>query len=155
MKKSLISAAVVASLALGGCATVPTTSQYSATQANRISQVYFGTVIGSRQVVISSGQSGTAGTLAGGAAGGLLGSQIGRGNGSILGAVVGAIGGAMVGSAVEKSHSSTPATEVTIHMDRGPDVVITEKTKDSFPRGERVEIIGYGTNDARIVPMPQ
>jgi outer membrane lipoprotein SlyB len=105
--------------------------------------VRMGVVESIRNVVIDNGQSGV-GTLGGAALGGLAGNTLGKGNGSIAGAIGGAIVGGVVGSQVEQNINNKPGLEITVKLDNGSLVAITQAADEPFNIGDRVRLLSNG-----------
>ncbi len=108
-----------------------------------------GTVTDVRFVKIQGGS--TAGSIIGGIAGGVLGSEVGGGSGQTAGAIGGAGIGAAAGGAVEQKIMNRQGIELTIDLDDGDSVVITQQATDreSFNPGDRVKVT-YGSDRTRV-----
>ena len=156
---------LTAALALGGCAMPPTMGgqdqssayNYSTGQAQQVQQVQLGTVLSVQRVTIhaSQGVTGVGSTL-GAVAGGFVGSRVGNGNGSAVGAVVGALAGAAGGNMVAGSAYRQPGLQITIRLDNGQILAVTQAADVPIHAGQRVELLGsaYGWNStARVVPI--
>ena len=147
--------AVVAALAMGGCATT-TGSPFggggtSGTQAVQ-QDVYAGYgVVNSVEHVeqASSGIGGSGigvGAVAGAVAGGLAGSQVGSGRGTTAATIAGTAGGAYLGHEIEKWQRgpSEDAYRVTVRMNDGGYQALLHPNATDFRVGDRVRI-GNGT----------
>jgi outer membrane lipoprotein SlyB len=144
MRNALLITAVAGMLALTGCVGPSNSSSvYSSRQAMGEQSVRMGVVESIRNVVIDNGQSGV-GTLGGAALGGLAGNTIGKGNGSIAGAIGGAIVGGVVGSNIEQSVNNKPGLEITVKLDNGSLVAITQAADEPFNIGDRVRLLSNG-----------
>uniref|UniRef100_E6PSG4 Putative Rickettsia 17 kDa surface antigen n=1 Tax=mine drainage metagenome TaxID=410659 RepID=E6PSG4_9ZZZZ len=161
--------ALAAALALGGCAGVPpgmggqyqssaynySTSQ--AQQAQQVQQVQLGTVLAVQQVVIHASQGVTSvGSTLGAVAGGFVGSRVGNGNGSAVGAVLGALAGAAGGNMVAGNAYQQPGLQITVRLDNGQTIAVTQAADVPVRAGQRVELLGnpYGWHStARVVPI--
>ena len=132
MKKTLLLCATLGAFMLSGCATNngPT---YDGSSYRQIKTYEIGTVQNVRPVVISDNG---AGTFIGALVGAVLGSTIGQGNGSTLASLAGGLGGAYVGSEVGKANAS----ELSVRLDDGRDIVVVVKG-NNFRNGDRVKII--------------
>jgi outer membrane lipoprotein SlyB len=107
--------------------------------------VRMGVVESVRQVTIEGTQSG-AGTLAGGVVGGVAGSEIGHGKGSTVGAVLGAVLGGVAGQAIEEKVSKKEGMEITIRLESGQIIAVTQEADEQFRAGDRVRVLsGSGT----------
>lgn len=174
MRIKLIAAALAASAALAGCATMPgfgggygygdasrpypnAAGIYTPRDAQQVQNVRLGTVIAVRPVQITTA-SGTkaAGLGIGALAGGLLGHQVGGGSGKTLATVAGAVGGAVAGDAIASHHYQQAGLQVTVRLDRGAGVIaVTQAADPAIAVGQRVEVIGsgYGSSPARVEPL--
>jgi outer membrane lipoprotein SlyB len=79
------------------------------------------------------------GAIVGAVVGGLLGNQIGKGDGRTAATVVGAVGGGFAGNSIEK-HSNQTYYDISIKMDDGRRVVVTQTRLRSVREGSRVMI---------------
>ena len=87
------------------------------------------------------------GALAGGIVGGVAGSNIGGGKGATIGTVLGAVAGGVAGQAIEEHASKKNGLEITVKLDGGQLVAITQEADEQFHPGERVRILsGRGTS---------
>jgi outer membrane lipoprotein SlyB len=86
------------------------------------------------------------GAVAGGVAGGIGGSYMGDGTLGALGAVLGAVGGGLLGQAAEEGVTRRKGVEITIKLDNGSLVAITQEVEENeiFKPGERVRILSGG-----------
>lgn len=106
--------------------------------------VRMGVVESVRQVTIE-GDKTPVGALAGGAIGGIAGSNVGGGKGSSVGAILGAVAGGVAGSAIEQNASKRIGLEITIKLDSGQLIAVTQEADEAFRPGERVRILsGHG-----------
>lgn len=135
--------AIVATLALSGCASGLGSADYGRSQARTVQEVQTGVVVGVRNVKIE-GTKTPVGTVAGAAVGGIAGSQIGGGNGQIAGAVLGAVLGGIGGSAIEEKVTSQTGVEVTVKLDSGRTIAITQGADEQFRIGDRVRVLSGG-----------
>ncbi len=166
IKPILTISTLAAALALGGCAGVPpgmggqyqsSAYNYSANQAQQVQQVQLGTVVAVQQVVIhaSQGVTGVGSTL-GAVAGGFVGSRVGNGNGSAVGAVVGTLAGAAGGDLAAGKAYQQPGLQITVRLDNGQTLAVTQAADVPVHVGQRVELLGsqYGWGQpARVVPI--
>lgn len=146
MKPSRISllAALAVVTVITGCASPGLGSgSYSREQARREQTVRMGYVESVREVRLEGTRSGV-GPAAGAVAGGVAGSAIGHGRGSVLGAVAGAVIGGVAGQAVEQGVTAKRGLEVTVKLDSGTMVAITQAADEAFRPGERVRILSDG-----------
>jgi outer membrane lipoprotein SlyB len=148
--KHLLPIAALSLLTLAGCTN---TSQYSGdvysgNQAKTTQNVTYGTIVAIRPVQIQA-DSRTGNLLGGGGGaiiGGLLGRQVGGGSGRDLATVAGALGGAMAGTAAEDASNRIAAWEMEVRTDSGEDVVVVQRADRQFQAGQRVRLIGRGSN---------
>ena len=129
---------------LSGCASPGLGSgSYTREQARREQTVRMGHVESVREVKLEGTRSGV-GPGAGAIAGGVAGSAIGHGRGSALGAIAGAVAGGIAGQAIEQGATSKRGVEVTVKLDNGHMVAITQEADETFRPGDRVRILSDG-----------
>lgn len=138
----LLAVALIAAtvLLLTGCAGSQSGSAYSRSQTRGEMLVRMGIVESVRTVTIEGTQSGV-GTVAGGILGGIAGSNVGKGSGATAGAVVGAVLGGLAGQAIEEQSSKKAGLEITIKLDSGQIIAVTQEADEAFLPGERVRIL--------------
>ncbi|GAB3432742.1 glycine zipper 2TM domain-containing protein [Massilia solisilvae] len=140
----LVPVLVLASV-LAGCATPPQSSSvYNYYQTQNEQFVRTGTVESIRNVSIVNPERGV-GTVGGAALGGLAGSNIGGGKGEAAGAIVGALAGGLLGQRIEQSANTKQGIEITVRLDTGELVAITQTADEQFRPGERVRLLSNGT----------
>lgn len=141
----LLAALMVSMLVLTGCASGLGSADYGRSQARTVQEVQMGVVQAVRNVKIEGTKS-PVGTLGGAAVGGIAGSQIGGGNGQIVGAVLGAVLGGMGGSALEEKVTSQTGLEITVKLDSGRTIAITQgaNVNEQFRIGDRVRVLSGG-----------
>jgi outer membrane lipoprotein SlyB len=138
------SAALLLVSVLAGCAYPPQSSsvyQYYQTQNEQV--VRTGTVESIRNVQIVNPQSGV-GALGGAALGGIAGSGAGEGSGQAAMTVLGALAGGLIGQHVEAGANTKNGIEITVHLDTGELVAITQTADEQFRPGERVRLLSNG-----------
>lgn len=140
MKPFKLLAAILTALALAGCAGSQSGSAYSRSQTRGEMHVRMGVVDSVRTVRIEGTQSGV-GAVAGGAVGGVAGSNVGHGKGSTVGSVLGAVLGGVAGQAIEERVSSKEGLEITIKLDGGQIIAVTQEADEQFRAGERVRVL--------------
>ena len=140
--------AAVTTLALTGCAGSQSGSAYSRSQTRGEMHVRMGVVESVRQVSIEGTQSGV-GTVAGGVVGGIAGSEIGHGKGSTVGAVLGAVLGGVAGQAIEEKTTKKDGVEITIKLDSGQFIAVTQEADEQFRAGDRVRVLS-GSGATRV-----
>jgi outer membrane lipoprotein SlyB len=127
---------------LSGCASSSSGSAYERRQARTVQDVQSGVVENVRSVMIEGTKSGV-GTAAGGVAGTIIGrggsgrSDIGRAVGGIAGAVVGGVAGA----AAEEGFTRQKGYEITVRLDGGRLIAVTQAADDEFKVGDKVHIV--------------
>lgn len=141
LKVMVLATACVA--VLGGCASSMSGSAYSRDQARQAQEVEMGTVESVRQVQIE-GTKTPIGAAAGAAVGGIAGSNIGGGKGQAVGAILGAVGGGLAGAAVEEGVTRKPGLEITVRLDSGRLIAVTQEADENFAPGERVRVVTGG-----------
>lgn len=127
-------------LLLGGCASSLSGSTYSRDQARGEMTVRMGVVESVRQVQIEGTRS-PVGSIAGGVIGGVAGRNMGGGSGSIVGSVVGAVAGGIAGSAIEEGVTRQTGLEITVKLDNGQFIAVTQAADEDFRPGERVRVL--------------
>jgi len=113
---------------------------YSRSQARGEQTVRLGVVESVREVRIDARDSGV-GTTAGAVLGGIAGSEVGKGRGSVAGAVAGAVVGGIIGQSIEKSNNDRKGVEVTVKLDTGRLIAITQEADELFRVGDRVRVL--------------
>lgn len=128
---------------LGGCASSMSGSAYSREQARQAQEVEMGVVESVREVQIE-GTKTPIGAAAGAAVGGIAGSHVGGGSGQAVGAILGAVGGGLAGAAVEEGVTRKPGLEITVRLDSGRLIAVTQEADEAFAAGERVRVLTGG-----------
>jgi outer membrane lipoprotein SlyB len=145
MKRLLAVAAAFAVAALAGCAPGTSGSVYSRDQARQEQSVRMGVVDSVRQVQIEGTRSGI-GPAAGAVVGGIAGSTVGQGKGAAAGAVLGSVAGGIAGQAAEQIGTRKDGIEITVRLDNGGLVAITQEADaTTFNPGDRVRILSSGS----------
>lgn len=88
------------------------------------------------------------GAVLGGIVGGVLGNQVGGGSGRKAATVAGAIAGGVVGNELEKDSRSAPVHELSIQMDDGRRLVVTQQDLNGIREGSYVRV---SSNRARLL----
>src|SRR5258706_1331608 len=96
-----------------------------------------------REVQIEGTRSGI-GPAAGAAGGGIAGSCVGQGRGSAVGAVVGAVAGGVAGQAAEQGATRQVGYEITVKLDNGQLIAVTQGADEMFRAGDRVRVLSDG-----------
>lgn len=135
---------MTASLALlGGCASGVGGKDYSRDQTRAVQEVQMGVVESVREVNIE-GTKTPIGAGAGAVVGGVAGSTVGGGKGSVVGAAVGAVLGGLGGAAAEEATTRQKGVEITVKLDSGRMLAITQATDEAFRVGDRVRVLSGG-----------
>lgn len=157
MKKVLVillTACVCLSVPLAGCAPKIGANDYSSKNVGAEQTVEYGTITEIRTVNVE-GDNATAtsiSTVGGGVAGGFLGSLIGSGSGRTLATVGGALLGTAAGYGGSKLATRQNGYELTINLDSGETIAVTQGTDISFAKGQKVRVLNDGTR-SRVLPM--
>ena len=142
-KLSLFAFSAGLSVALVGCTFPSSRRTVPIGQANVMSRVETGTVTNVRQVNIE-GQKGNLGMYGGGLVGAAAGSG-GRGVGGAVVQATSAVAGAVAGQAVEEVATRKYAQEITVRLDDGSTVVVTQEANTGlFQDGDRVRVLNGG-----------
>lgn len=150
--RSVAVVTLVAGLAvLGGCASSLSGRAYERGQARAVQDVRIGVVEHVREVQIEGTKSRVgagSGALIGAAVGSKAGKEgtVARAVGVVGGAVVGGIGGA----AAEEGLTRQTGLEITIKIDGGPMLAITQAADEPFYVGERVRVLTGANGVARV-----
>ncbi|MEK6591865.1 MAG: glycine zipper 2TM domain-containing protein [Pseudomonadota bacterium] len=145
---SVVMAGLAAIAVLSGCAPSMSGSAYTRNQARTEQSVRMGVVESVRQVQIEGTRS-SIGPAAGAVVGGIAGSSIGQGRGAAVAAVLGSIAGGVAGQAAEEATTRRTGLEITIKLDSGNLIAITQEADEVFAPGERVRIIS-GSGGSRV-----
>ncbi|MHB1084789.1 MAG: outer membrane lipoprotein [Thiobacillus sp.] len=147
MQKTLKIAAftllVAATVTLVGCASGTGGKDYSREQARTVQEVQMGRVESVREVNIE-GTKTPIGAGAGAVVGGVAGSTVGGGKGSVVGAAVGAVLGGLGGAAAEEAVTRNKGVEITVKLDSGRMIAITQTADEEFRVGDRVRVLSGG-----------
>ena len=136
--------AVAAAVAvLGGCASSMSGGAYSREQARQVQEVKMGMVESVRHVRIEGTKS-SVGTGAGAVIGGIAGSNLGGGKGSIVTTIIGAVAGGVAGSAIEEHATGKDGLEITVKLDNGRMIAVTQEADEQFRAGERIRVLSGG-----------
>lgn len=141
---TLVAAAAAVVTVISGCAPSMSGGAYTRDQARREQSVRLGVVESVRHVQIEGTRSGI-GPAAGAVVGGIAGSNVGQGKGAAVGAVLGGVAGGIAGQATEEAGTRKAGLEITVKLDGGRLVAVTQEADEAFRPGERVRIISDGT----------
>ncbi|MCP5449819.1 MAG: glycine zipper 2TM domain-containing protein [Gammaproteobacteria bacterium] len=144
-----VAVVLAAGLVLSGCPASMSGGAYSRNQAREAQEVRLGYVESVRQVLIEGTKSGV-GAVSGAALGGVAGSTIGRGRGQVAGAIGGAVLGGLAGSAIEENATRQPGLEITVQLDNGRMVAVTQAADEPFYPGDRVRVLIGSDGTTRV-----
>ncbi|MGD8309095.1 MAG: glycine zipper 2TM domain-containing protein [Chromatiales bacterium] len=143
-------AAGVLAVSIGGCASSMSGSAYPRSQARTVQDVQMGYVESVREVRIEGTKSGV-GTIGGAALGGIAGSKIGSGTrANTAGAIGGAVVGGLAGAAAEEGITRRTGLEITVRLDSGRVIAVTQAADQPFYPGDRVRVITGPDGTARV-----
>ena len=128
---------------LGACASGVGGGDYSRDDTRREQTVRLGVVDSVREVKIDGTRSGV-GAGAGAVVGGVAGSTVGQGRGATVGAVLGSVAGGVAGQAAEQSATRQTGLEITILLDGGRLIAVTQAADETFKPGDRVRVLSDG-----------
>jgi len=130
-------------LLLAGCPAGLGGKDYSREQARTVQEVQMGIVESVREVSIE-GTKTPIGAGAGAVVGGVAGSTVGGGRGSVIGTTVGAVLGGLGGAAAEEAATRQKGVEITVKLDSGRLLAITQAADEEFRVGDRVRVLSGG-----------
>lgn len=132
-------------LLLAGCPAGLGGKDYSRSQARTVQEVQMGIVESVREVNIE-GTKTPIGAGAGAVVGGVAGSTVGGGRGTAIATTVGAVLGGLGGAAAEEAVTRQKGVEITVKLDSGRMIAITQAADEEFRVGDRVRVLtGGGT----------
>lgn len=134
---------LAASLLLAGCAGGLGSKDYSREQARTVQEVQMGVVESVREVSIEGTKS-VVGAGAGAVVGGAAGSSVGGGTGRVITTTVGALLGGLGGAAAEEAVTRQPGLEITVKLDSGRMIAVTQAAEERFAVGDRVRVLSGG-----------
>lgn len=144
MNRTFAAALIAASsLLLAGCPAGLGGKDYSRDQARVAQEVQMGVVESVREVNIE-GTKTPVGAGAGAVVGGVAGSTMGGGRGSIITTTVGALLGGVGGAAVEEAVTRQTGLEITVKLDSGRMIAVTQAADEAFRTGDRVRVLSDG-----------
>lgn len=135
-----IAAILVSSVALLAACASQSGSSYSRAQTRHEMSVRMGVVESVRHVTIEGTKS-PVGAGAGAIVGGIAGSKVGQGRGSDVGAVLGAVAGGVAGAVIEEKATRKDGLEITVKLENGSYIAVTQEADEDFKPGERVRIL--------------
>ena len=144
MNRTFAAVLITAStLLLAGCPAGLGGKDYSRDQARTVQEVQMGVVESVREVNIEGTKS-PVGAGAGAVVGGVAGSTVGGGSGRIITTTVGALLGGLGGAAAEEAVTRQRGVEITVKLDSGRMIAITQAADEEFKVGERVRVLSGG-----------
>lgn len=144
MNRTFAIALIAAStLLLAGCPAGLGGKDYSRDQARTVQEVQMGVVESVRQVNIEGTKS-PVGAAAGAVVGGAAGSTVGGGTGRVITTTVGALIGGLGGAAAEEAVTRQAGLEITVKLDSGRMIAITQAADEEFRVGDRVRVLSGG-----------
>jgi outer membrane lipoprotein SlyB len=142
-KSAPVVSAVILVMFASGCTFPSSRRTVPAAQANVLQRSELGVVTSVRDVNIE-GSKGQIGLYGGGVVGGALASG-GKGVSGRVTQAAGAVTGAVVGQAVEEAATRKVAQEITIRLDDGSTVTVTQDASTGrFMDGDRVRVTNGG-----------
>jgi outer membrane lipoprotein SlyB len=144
MNRTFAAVLITAStLLLAGCPAGLGGKDYSRDQARTVQEVQMGVVESVREVNIEGTKS-PVGAGAGAVVGGVAGSTVGGGSGRVITTTVGALLGGLGGAAAEEAVTRQRGVEITVKLDSGRMIAITQAADEEFKVGERVRVLSGG-----------
>ena len=131
---------IVVTLLVSGCVSSKSGSVYKRDQARTVQRVELGIVEHVREVRLEGTKSGI-GAAIGSAVGGIAGSEVGHGSGRKIASILGAAGGGAAGAAAEESATRQKGLEITVELDNGRLIAVTQTADESFNVGDRVRVL--------------
>jgi outer membrane lipoprotein SlyB len=138
--KLALASVLSATVFLAGCPASTSGGAYTREQARTPQEVQMGKVESVREVTIE-GTKTAIGPAAGAVVGGVAGSTVGGGRGSAVGAVIGAVAGGLAGGAIEEGVTKQRGLEITVKLDNGKLLAITQNADEVFRPGERIRVL--------------
>lgn len=139
--KTIALISLVSVLGLTGCAApIAGNNSYQSYESGVAQNVQYGMVESVRPVWLDKGSSGV-GVGAGALLGGIAGSTIGHGWGSAAAGLAGAVAGGIAGQAVERNNAQTQGIEITVRLQNGGIIAVTQPADEQFYPRERVRLL--------------
>lgn len=135
--------AALSAVTLTGCPASLSGGAYSREQARQAQEVQMGRVEAVREVTIEGTKS-AIGPATGAIVGGVAGSNIGKGKGAIVGTTLGAVAGGIAGAAIEEGVTRQKGYEITVKLDNGRTIAVTQAADEEFRPGDRVRVLTGG-----------
>ncbi len=141
--KLALTGVLASTVFLAVCPASTSGGAYTREQTRQAQEVRMGVVESVREVTIE-GTKTPIGPAAGAAVGGVAGSEVGGGKGSIVGAIVGAVAGGLAGGAIEEGVTKQKGFEITVKLDNGRLLAVTQAADETFRPGDRVRVLSGG-----------
>lgn len=146
MKKSSVALMLVAATFMAGCTSQYSGASYSGSEALTAQTVNYGVVTSVQNVEIRGTDSDlNVGSVGGTVLGALAGSQIGGGWGRVAGGVGGAVLGGVAGNAIQKGVTKEKGVNISVRLDNGSNISVTQAADQAFSVGQRVKVVGSGS----------
>lgn len=131
---------IVGSLVLSGCASSLSGSAYERRQGRTVQDVQLGTVEHVREVLIEGTKTGI-GAAAGAATGSIVGGGRRGGISGAVGSIAGAVVGGVAGAAVEEGATRQKGLEITVRLESGRLIAVTQAADETFNVGDRIRVL--------------
>ncbi|MEE9597419.1 MAG: glycine zipper 2TM domain-containing protein [Acidiferrobacterales bacterium] len=131
---------IVVTLLVSGCVSSKSGSVYKRDQARTVQRVELGIVEHVREVLLEGTKSGI-GAAIGSVVGGIAGSEVGHGSGRDIATILGAAGGGAAGAAAEEATTRQKGLEITVELDNGRLIAVTQAADEPFNVGDRVRVL--------------
>lgn len=163
MKKLIVTAALAA-VGLGGCAaqngygygsnglTMQNYTANSYSNGLQAQRVQIGTVLAVHAAQLHQPAGQNVGAGVGAVGGGILGSSLGAGTGKALASLAGVVVGGLAGGLVGGSASDEKGQIITVELNGGQVLAVTQDLQTRFTKGERVQVVDDGRSQ-RVIPL--
>ena len=109
----------------------------------RAEEIQTGIVVKVKKITVL-GKRSSAGYSVGRVAGSIAGGAVGSGYGSVAGSIAGAFIGGSLGSSADKGLQKKPGLEISVRLDNGEHVTVTQLAKIPFKSGDHVRLVMRG-----------
>lgn len=127
---------VLASVAVGGCVSGTSGKEYRRSQPQMVEEIEMGRVESVRDVLIADRR-----TYRGRGPSVIVGGGIGSGGRSGVGVSIGSVLGGWGGEASGESATHKAGYEITVRLDSGRLIAVTQTADESFRTGDRVRVL--------------
>ena len=137
------------SFMLGGCSSNTPLSENKAgtLKKEKVIRVQQGTVVGIKDVAVKGEKSRVGGTV-----GSLAGSVLASGTIPYVGSLLGSMVGGAVGSSADDELSKKPGHEISLKLENGEQVTVTQLATTKFNIGDKVKLL-LEENVAQVVQL--